>query len=81
MTASSLINNYQEIYKQGFESLVKAEALIDFALQSDASEIPSKTLHGYLWIVNDLLNQVKFNYDKLGRLVDMQPDANEIDGA
>ena len=74
MANSSLINNYHKIYAEGLESLIKAEALIDFVLQNNTSEIPEKTIHGYFWVLDDLITQIKCSYEALNCLIDSQPN-------
>ncbi len=59
MTMGSLNNNHDKIYAESVENLIKAEALIDFALQNDISEVFQHTIHDYLWALSDFIKQAK----------------------
>ena len=51
------------------ENLIKAEALIDFALQNDISEASLHTIHDYLWAISDFIKQAKQALEALDCLI------------
>ena len=59
MAAPILNNNLDKIYAECLENLIKAEALIDFALHNDISETPTHITHDYLWGLSDFIKQAK----------------------
>jgi hypothetical protein len=59
MAVTSLINNNDKIYAECIENLIKAEALIDFALHSDISDVSLHTLHDVLWAISDFIKNAK----------------------
>lgn len=69
MTITSLNNNHDKVYAEGLESLMKAEAFIDFALLNDISEIPFQITHDYLWGVSDFIKKAKDAYEALEYLI------------
>ena len=67
--ATPSLNNYRnKIYDECIENLIKAEALIDFVLHNDISEIPLHTIHDYFWVLSDFIKQAKQAHETLGRL-------------
>ena len=70
MTTSSLNNNHNKIYAECTENLIKAEALIDFALQNNISEVSSRIIHDYLWAVSDFIRQAKQAVEALSNLIE-----------
>ena len=65
MAELSLINNNKKIYAECIENLMKAEALINVALQKDISETALHTTHDFLWAVSDLIKQAKQSVEAL----------------
>ena len=59
MATPSLNNNLNKIYAECLENLIKAEALIDFALHTDISETPIHVIYDYLWGLSDFIKQAK----------------------
>ena len=72
MTTSSLNNNHDKIYAEAVESLIKADALIDFALHNDISETPPHTLHDFCWVISDLIKQAKSAVETLEGVINRQ---------
>lgn len=66
MASCSLNNNLNKIYSECLENLIKAEALIDFALHSDISETPVYVIFDYLWGLGDFIKQAKKAHETLG---------------
>lgn len=69
MALTSLINNNDKIYAECNENLIKAEALIDLALQSDISEVSLHTLHDALWAISDFIKNAKQANEALSNLI------------
>ena len=69
MATSSVINNNDKIYVECTENLMKAEALINFALQNGISEVSLHTIHDYLWAVSDFIRQAKQSLEALNCLI------------
>lgn len=69
MATPILIKNNDEIYDKCIENLMKAEALIDFALQNGISETSPHTIHNYLWAISDLIRQAKQAVEALANLI------------
>ncbi len=45
-----------DIQEQLRECLIKADALTNIALSANMTEHPPLVVHGYLWLLNDLIN-------------------------
>ncbi len=71
MAIPSLINNNDKIYAECTENLIKAEALIDFALQNDISEASLNTIHDYLWAISDFIKNAKEANEALSYLINI----------
>ena len=69
MAITSLINNIDKIYAECTENLIKAEALVDFALQNDISEVSLYTLHDVLWAISDFIKNAKQANEALSPLI------------
>ena len=66
MTIPSVNNNLNKIYAECLENLIKAEALIDFALHhNDISETPIHVIYDYLWGLSDFIKQAKKAHEML----------------
>ena len=66
MAMPILNNNLNKIYAECLENLIKAEALIDFALLNDISEMPICVIFDYLWGLSDFIKQAKKSHENLG---------------
>ena len=65
MAIPSLNNNLNKIYAECLENLIKAEALIDFALHNNLSEMPTYVIFDYLWGLSDFIKQAKKAHEML----------------
>lgn len=71
MAMPSLNNNQDKIYAECTENLIKADALIDFALQNNISEVLLPTIHDYLWALSDFVKQAKQALESLNSLINI----------
>ena len=47
------------------DNLIKADALINFALHSDINDTPADVIFDYLWGLSDFIKQAKKSYEVL----------------
>ena len=50
--------------KKIHESLLKAEALLQMALNMDLNSQAAHDLYGFLWVLSDLISDARARYDR-----------------